>query len=223
MSDAAASTPNCAGLLRFGAAAVLDGGSALGSNFGLSAGRPLAGTRRGQVAQLVEQRIENPRVDGSIPSLATTSKFLICMRFRASPADYPGPILARFWADPRTIGNCAIRVPRGGRRGWRSGNLGGWRPAGRGRRGAPAGPDVAPEWARVRRAGAGHDDPHGAARRGGGGEREVSSKRPREFQSMWLCGEAARRAHGVRRIFLHSIRFLSAEISSLRDLLLDVR
>ena len=28
----------------------------------------------GQVAQLVEQRIENPRVDGSIPPLATNSK-----------------------------------------------------------------------------------------------------------------------------------------------------
>ena len=36
-----------------------------------------AGTYRGQVAQLVEQRIENPRVDGSIPSLATISKLLI--------------------------------------------------------------------------------------------------------------------------------------------------
>ena len=63
--------------LGFGTAAVLDGGRGLGSNFGLSAGRPLAGTRRGQVAQLVEQRIENPRVDGSIPSLATISKLLI--------------------------------------------------------------------------------------------------------------------------------------------------
>jgi hypothetical protein len=32
------------------------------------------GFRRGQIAQLVEQRIENPRVDGSIPPLATTYK-----------------------------------------------------------------------------------------------------------------------------------------------------
>ncbi len=31
-----------------------------------------AGPNGGQVAQLVEQRTENPRVDGSIPSLATT-------------------------------------------------------------------------------------------------------------------------------------------------------
>src|SRR6185312_3114980 len=31
------------------------------------------GSRYGQVAQLVEQRTENPRVDGSIPSLATIS------------------------------------------------------------------------------------------------------------------------------------------------------
>jgi hypothetical protein len=31
------------------------------------------GPAHGQVAQLVEQRTENPRVDGSIPSLATIS------------------------------------------------------------------------------------------------------------------------------------------------------
>ncbi len=31
-------------------------------------------SRSGQVAQLVEQRTENPRVDGSIPSLATKMK-----------------------------------------------------------------------------------------------------------------------------------------------------
>ena len=42
----------------------------------------------------------NPRVDGSIPSLATISNFMICMRFRVSPADYPCPSMA----DPRTIG-----------------------------------------------------------------------------------------------------------------------
>ncbi len=30
----------------------------------------------GQVAQLVEQRIENPRVGGSIPPLATTSQIV---------------------------------------------------------------------------------------------------------------------------------------------------
>ncbi len=32
--------------------------------------------QRGWVAQLVEQRIENPRVAGSIPAPATTSKCL---------------------------------------------------------------------------------------------------------------------------------------------------
>jgi len=42
-----------------------------------------------------------------------------------------------------------------------------------GRRGAPAGPDVAPEWARVRRAGAGHDDPHGRSLSCRRGERAV--------------------------------------------------
>ena len=35
--------------------------------------------------------LENPRVDGSIPSLATTSNFLIFMSFRASPADHRAP------------------------------------------------------------------------------------------------------------------------------------
>ena len=65
---------------------------------------------------------------------------------------------------------------------------------GAGRRGAPAGPDVAPEWARVRRAGAGHDDPHGAARRGGGGEREVRSIGREKFNR---CGFAVRRRVGL--------------------------
>src|SRR5512139_547885 len=52
--------------------------------------------QNGQVAQLVEQRIENPRVDGSIPPLATTfmqkrpplgAAFLFCFAF----ADF-GPL-----------------------------------------------------------------------------------------------------------------------------------
>ncbi len=42
----------------------------------------------GQVAQLVEQRTENPRVGGSIPPLATTPNFLKRNGFPASPADY---------------------------------------------------------------------------------------------------------------------------------------
>ena len=45
--------------------------------------------------------VENPRVDGSIPSLATTFNFLNGMRFRVSPADYR----ASFWPEKRlTIG-----------------------------------------------------------------------------------------------------------------------
>ncbi|CDI02762.1 conserved hypothetical protein [Candidatus Competibacter denitrificans Run_A_D11] len=35
--------------------------------------------RFGQVAQLVEQRTENPRVDGSIPSLATICEPAFCL------------------------------------------------------------------------------------------------------------------------------------------------
>jgi hypothetical protein len=42
---------------------------------------------RGQVAQLVEQGIENPRVGGSIPSLATILKFF--PNIRAFPPDIP--------------------------------------------------------------------------------------------------------------------------------------
>jgi len=41
---------------------------------------------------------ENPRVDGSIPSLATISNPMIRNGFRASPADHPWPSIV----DPRT-------------------------------------------------------------------------------------------------------------------------
>ena len=43
---------------------------------------------------------DSPRVDGSIPSLATISNSMICNGFRVSPADYPWPSMV----DPRTIG-----------------------------------------------------------------------------------------------------------------------
>jgi len=52
--------------------------------------------------------IENPRVDGSTPSLATIS--MNCNGFRASPADHPGPLMG----DPRTIGKRVDGHPRGG-------------------------------------------------------------------------------------------------------------
>ena len=71
---------------------------------------PPSRTLGGQVAQLVEQRIENPRVDGSIPSLATTSNFLKRNGFRVSPADEPWPSML----DLRTIGNGANAGRRGG-------------------------------------------------------------------------------------------------------------
>ena len=50
----------------------------------------MPGRPHGQVAQLVEQRTENPRVGGSIPPLATTPNFLKRKGFPASPADYRG-------------------------------------------------------------------------------------------------------------------------------------
>ena len=56
---------------------------------------------RGQVAQLVEQRTENPRVGGSIPSLATCSKLL------------PNNILAKLLAahdGSRFYFKCALSV-----------------------------------------------------------------------------------------------------------------
>lgn len=64
-------------------------------------------------------RTENPRVDGSIPSLATTSNSLKKHGFRVSPADYPCSSMA----DPRTIGKWVIRRPpgqRGGAGSWRA-------------------------------------------------------------------------------------------------------
>ena len=39
----------------------------------------------GQVAQLVEQRTENPRVGGSIPSLATTFSRIQTVTYTMSP------------------------------------------------------------------------------------------------------------------------------------------
>jgi hypothetical protein len=46
----------------------------------------------GQVAQLVEQRIENPRVGGSIPPLATTSQIGVHLTMRG------GLTVERKWA-----------------------------------------------------------------------------------------------------------------------------
>ena len=39
----------------------------------------------GQIAQLVEQRTENPRVGGSIPPLATTCKLSYCKLNKLEP------------------------------------------------------------------------------------------------------------------------------------------
>src|SRR3954469_15763186 len=80
----------------------VDAPGPLGSNFTpFRFGRPAGKPTRGRVAQLVEQRTENPRVDGSIPSPATTSNSMNAFAFRASPADYLRPSMVH----PRTIGN----------------------------------------------------------------------------------------------------------------------
>jgi hypothetical protein len=55
---------------------------------------------------------ENPRVDGSIPSLAAISNSMICNGFRASPADPPWPSMA----DPRTNGKWVGAATRSGAR-----------------------------------------------------------------------------------------------------------
>ena len=67
------------------------------------------------------RRIENPRVAGSIPALATISNSMIRNGFLASPADYPWPLMA----DPRTIGKWVGGATPGGTgmAGWGSGDL----------------------------------------------------------------------------------------------------
>ena len=61
---------------------------------------------RGQVAQLVEQRTENPRVGGSIPSLATQGKSLEELKNDRSDGHLPGWPFAR----EKTPRHCAIQL-----------------------------------------------------------------------------------------------------------------
>ena len=63
----------------------LDSVPAGGFNTPLAAAvaRPHAASEYGQVAQLVEQRIENPRVGGSIPPLATIQNQLLTLFCRS--------------------------------------------------------------------------------------------------------------------------------------------
>ena len=138
------------------------------------------------------RRTENPRVDGSIPSLATTPKFLIRNGFRASPADHP-------WASmvhPRTIGNRVDagpgRRPRRGRRGWELGTWRVWWGRAAGPRGGPGVPEVPPEWAGGGRSGAGHGGGHGAGPAWPRGAREVSSLRARRAKAEPTLSTAAR-------------------------------
>ena len=67
---------------------------------------------RGQVAQSVEQRTENPRVDGSIPSLATTRSGFPCTR-ECCPSALRrawAPLIAQSRFRPRAA---VVRAPRG--------------------------------------------------------------------------------------------------------------
>ena len=70
--------------------------------------RDLERNKRGQVAQLVEQRTENPRVGGSIPSLATNrithffsgTAIALVVKHLANRGRHPGALLAsprRLW------------------------------------------------------------------------------------------------------------------------------
>src|SRR5688572_12426896 len=62
---------------------------------GLIRGPSIEGiTNGGRVAQLVEQRIENPRVVGSIPTPATTSTSLAIARYVSAVAGVVMPALA---------------------------------------------------------------------------------------------------------------------------------
>jgi hypothetical protein len=145
---------------------------------------------------LVEQRTENPRVDGSIPSLATTPKFLIHNVFRPSPAGHPCPSMVH----PRTIRNwfdAARAATPAGRRGWRSGT---WRGSSGGAPGGGVGaPAVPPEWAGAGRSGAGHGGGDGRPRRAAGGAREVSSLRTRAEKPGRTTGNALRRLTPLAR------------------------
>ena len=93
-------------------------------------------------ADLTSPSSENPRVDGSIPSLATISNSMIRNGFRVSPADRLWPSMA----DPRTIGTRVGGEPAGRGAGdlgtWEAGRLGSFS------RGWSSMPDTA---ARVRR------------------------------------------------------------------------
>jgi hypothetical protein len=54
-----------------------------------------AALKRGQVAQLVEQRTENPRVGGSTPSLATTPSYCLTDSLTKATAGLPASALTR--------------------------------------------------------------------------------------------------------------------------------
>jgi ribosomal protein L37E len=63
---------------------------------------------KGQVAQLVEQGTENPRVGGSIPSLATTSNnHFFILKF--PDGDFPPKAMHSFWRSAAR--SCAARKP----------------------------------------------------------------------------------------------------------------
>ena len=69
------------------------------------------------------RRTENPRVDGSIPSPATTSKFLITYRVSGITRGLSGAVLPRNRPTSGLSETGSIDGPGATRRGWRSGNL----------------------------------------------------------------------------------------------------
>ena len=137
------------------------------------------GRPHGQVAQLVEQRTENPRVGGSIPPLATTPNFLKRMGFPASPPDYRRAAGAKIGrpSEYRKSGR-SRGAPRRGRGSsgrqpgeletWNSGVCAAWGGSTRGRR--------CPESPRGAHSGGGHGFPHGSGARVPGAARDATSQ-----------------------------------------------
>jgi len=144
---------------------------------------------------------EDPRVDGSIPSLATIST----RWFETGFGHRPRTIRGHRWPTRGLSGSgWLVRLPvTAGRR---TGDLETWGaggPSGRGRRGGPAGPDIPRRVRGCDVRGRGMGAAMGRARRGGGDGRGVRLLGPSEFRSFLRRG-------GARAGPDEALRFLDA-------------